>query len=1067
MTERNRERPVSVATATAFTQPPGRFAIPRQRRSLLPRERLIAELHRGVGNGLIVVEAPAGFGKTALLTSFAADVDYNVRWLSLDASCNSPEVFAEQLATAVLGEDAAYSPASASKPDDLKAYLGGALRTAADHSPQPLMVVVDNVHELHEAVQSAELLGWLIETMPDGMEVILSGREPAPLTMIDERIATGTCLIIGASDLAFTLTEVVELARQAGRDADAPQILDETSGWPVGVLAVLACDVAMDGTGRRETGAAWERYVVSEVWKSVPAQLRPVLLQLGVPQVIEAETAEALVGKRAWSELCSWLTHHDFLSEAYPGGGLRLNPLVRQFLKGEYLRVAPEAYATTVREVVVRLEAEGHVSDAIELARSARHMEVLAGLLERHSQRFIYQGATALLWRGYEVLSPAFLAERPLLRAVRARLLTHIGRPHEALEAAADLLADTLAPCDAHIHAMLAKARCFRLLGRMDELQAMFHEMHAAPECDDAALVAELKYQEAFYELNAAADFGRAERLLQEAIALCRARGGVQPLELLAESTLGQLLTMRGDGPASVTALIRAAQGWREFGRTSNLGWVLNNLGMAHLLVGDFESAVAALEEARREGEACENTRNMAYAIASLGDAELALGRYDRAKANFEETIRLAAESVPDESLTALSIAGLSSALVGLGDLQEADFFSARAMLVATAFGNPFELGTCQLQRAQVDSAAGNHASAIAAATEAISLFQSIDAKGPLRTAYYRLALCNFRANQRSEAQRALGELEAVLTEPWMAGALLPLLRENPMFAQWVASRNFAGPHFRELLERRALSAFASRELTESPKTTRLPRVAARSLGTVHVTVGGRDVTDETWSSLRAKELFFLFLARRDGLRKEEAVEALYPDLEPEKCNSAFHSNLYRVRKALYQESVVKRDGAYVLNPEGEFEWDLTEFEQALERAQRLGPGSEERARQYQRALQIYRGPFAEAFLSEWAETIRRQVEEHALGAYSVLAGYYAGREDYESAATCMEKLLERDRFNEEAAYRLASYHMKAGQPVVALAVIDDYRRTYEQELGEALPQRFTQLRVQIASGTA
>ena len=67
-------------------------------------------------------------------------------------------------------------------------------------------------------------------------------------------------------------------------------------------------------------------------------------------------------------------------------------------------------------------------------------------------------------------------------------------------------------------------------------------------------------------------------------------------------------------------------------------------------------------------------------------------------------------------------------------------------------------------------------------------------------------------------------------------------------------------------------------------------------------------------------------VAKPDGLRKEEAVEQLYPDLEPEKCNSAFHSNLYRVRKALYQESVVKRDGAYVLNPEGEFEWDVAEF---------------------------------------------------------------------------------------------------------------------------------------------
>jgi DNA-binding SARP family transcriptional activator len=422
---------------------------------------------------------------------------------------------------------------------------------------------------------------------------------------------------------------------------------------------------------------------------------------------------------------------------------------------------------------------------------------------------------------------------------------------------------------------------------------------------------------------------------------------------------------------------------------------------------------------------------------------------------------------VPDESLTALSIAGLSAAMVGLGDLREADFFSTRANLVATAFGNPFELGTCRLQRAQVDSASGNHAAAVAAAREAIDLFESINGEGPLRAAYYRLALCHFRANHRGEAQKALANLETLLTQPWMVGMLLPLVRENPMFAQWVASRNLAGPYFRKVIERSAFTAFQSAGGAEEQAPTRLPRVVARSLGMVHVTVGGREVTDDAWSSGRAKELFFLFLANRSGLRKEEAVEALYPELPQEKCNSAFHSNLYRVRKALYADSVVKRDGAYVLNPEGEFEWDVELFEDALKRAQKLPSGSDERAQQYRNAIDLYRGPFAEAFCSEWAESIRMRSEERATEALALLAGYYAGREDYETAATCMEQVIRHDQYNDEAVYTLATYRVRAGQPVIALAVIDDYRQLYERDLGGRVPERFLRLRSQIATGAA
>ena len=139
--------------------------------------------------------------------------------------------------------------------------------------------------------------------------------------------------------------------------------------------------------------------------------------------------------------------------------------------------------------------------------------------------------------------------------------------------------------------------------------------------------------------------------------------------------------------------LTRAARGWREAKGTANLGWVLNNLGMAHLMVGDFQSAVDVLEEARREGATCENVRNEAYAIASLGDSNLALGRYEEARKLFEEAIRLCATEVMDESLAALSIAGLAGAFLGLNDLQQADYFAVRALPIAEISGNPLELG--------------------------------------------------------------------------------------------------------------------------------------------------------------------------------------------------------------------------------------------------------------------------------------------------------------------------------------------------------------------------------------
>lgn len=302
-----------------------------------------------------------------------------------------------------------------------------------------------------------------------------------------------------------------------------------------------------------------------------------------------------------------------------------------------------------------------------------------------------------------------------------------------------------------------------------------------------------------------------------------------------------------------------------------------------------------------------------------------------------------------------------------------------------------------------------------------------------------------------------------------MVGALVPLVRENPMFAQWAASRRAVGTAFRDILEQQSFeSAAAEPALETAAPAGRFPLVRARSLGRVSVAVGGREVDDEEWASARAKEMFFLLLSSRDGIRKEEAVERLYPELPREKCNSAFHSNLYRVRRALYQQAVVKgNDGIYQLNPEAAFEWDVEDFEAAIERARQSAAGSRERAASLQEALELYGGPFATTFQSEWADTIRARLEAEADESLAALAGYFAGREDYESAALCMERVLKSNRFNEEAAYQLARYRSRSGDVVQALRFIDDYGDSYVSEFGESLPERFGELRAAIAAGVA
>jgi len=524
---------------------------------------------------------------------------------------------------------------------------------------------------------------------------------------------------------------------------------------------------------------------------------------------------------------------------------------------------------------------------------------------------------------------------------------------------------------------------------------------------------------------------------------------------------------MRGDAPAAVTVLTRAAHGWRSLGRSSNLGWVLNNLGMSHLQAGDFASAVSVLEEAVQEGLDCGNQRNVGYATASLGDAELSLGHFQKAREHYEEAIRICATDALDETLAALSIAGLSAAFLGLGDLQQADFFSRRALLVALSSANDYETAHCKLQQAACELASGNYVAALSEASAAAERFEAMDVPPSLAVAHYRVAMAHFRANRRAEAQEAIGRSAAALNQPWMASALVPLIRENPMFAQWAASRAGAGRVFRDLLERQTFGVLspAAEEQPPAESQGRLPRVIARSLGTLSVAVGGRDVSDSSGKRPRQGNVLPAPLPPH-GLPQGRGVEYLYR-LPPREVQQRLPFEPLPHPQALYQDSVVKRDGTYLLNPDGQFDWDVEDFEAAIERARRAPAGSKERASAFQEAVEGYSGPFAEVFQSEWAASTRARLERDAHESLAMLAAYFASRDDFESAAQCMERVLRANQYNEEAAYQLARYRGRAGQTVQALGFIDDYGSTYASEFGEQLPDRFWRLRADIAAGVA
>lgn len=144
--------------------------------------------------------------------------------------------------------------------------------------------------------------------------------------------------------------------------------------------------------------------------------------------------------------------------------------------------------------------------------------------------------------------------------------------------------------------------------------------------------------------------------------------------------------------------------------------------------------------------------------------------------------------------------------------------------------------------------------------------------------------------------------------------------------------------------------------------------------------------------------MLFYLLSQPGNCGREEILEALWPDLPPEKGSRAFHSTLYRLRRAADARLVLCAGDAYHLNPDATYWCDVQEFQGLLREAQKLPAGTPARAAKLQAALSLYQGPFLKGVYADWSETLRREIEGKYRSALASLAAYHAARKEYSEA---------------------------------------------------------------------
>src|SRR5438477_5610175 len=243
------------------------------------RPRLIERLNEGFRRKLTLISAPAGFGKTTLISQWVASCDRQVAWLSLDEGDSDPTRFLTYLVAALrtiaptLGEGvlgALQSP-QPPPPEAMLTALLNDLTTISDH----LVLVLDDYHVLDaKAVDHA--LTFLLEHLPPQMHLVIATREDPQLPLARLR-ARGQLTELRAVDLRFTPSEVAAFLNQVmglKLSAEAIAALERrTEGWIAGLqLAAISMQGQQDATGFIKSFTGSHHFVLDYLVEEVLGQ---------------------------------------------------------------------------------------------------------------------------------------------------------------------------------------------------------------------------------------------------------------------------------------------------------------------------------------------------------------------------------------------------------------------------------------------------------------------------------------------------------------------------------------------------------------------------------------------------------------------------------------------------------------------------------------------------------------------------------------------------------------------------------------------------------------------------
>ena len=432
--------------------------VPPLRPNCVTRPRLTKQLAQALTHPLTLISAPAGFGKTTLISEWhasLADHAYPLAWLSLDDDDNDASRFWAYVIAALqtlqpdMGAEALVMLHAGWRQASLpKAFLTSLINDLINLNANSVLVL-DDYHVIESRLIHDALAYWL-EHLPPHLHIILTGRTDPSLPLARLR-ARNQLVEIRAADLRFTPEEAASFLNQVTglglTPEDVAALESRTEGWIAGLqLAAIALQTQLTQAGslpplpstqsRSDTSsfiAAFtgsNRYVldylVEEVLRRQSESLQTFLLETSILEQMCGPLCDAVTGRSDSQAILELLEQSNLFTTPLDEERrwYRYHHLFAEFLHSRLLYTQPDHVPELHRRAAEWYERQGLIDDAVAHALASEDWVYAARLIEQISQTLLMRGEMITLQNWLQALPDDLIRSRPRLCILMA--WTHI-----------------------------------------------------------------------------------------------------------------------------------------------------------------------------------------------------------------------------------------------------------------------------------------------------------------------------------------------------------------------------------------------------------------------------------------------------------------------------------------------------------------------------------------------------------------------------------------------------------------------------------------------------------------